>query len=300
MWRRSVVVCEKRAVAVSLVEWSRRGFPCVLVHGLGDAACVWNHLANQLMSAFRLIGMELRGHGDSAWDPERRYDNDVLAGDLSKIVALLGLKKIALVGHSLGAAVAIRFAADNPGVVSGLVIVDFGPELDETGVNEVLRGFADAPETFASAEQYAEWLVAHRPLADPSQLRQLAHGTLRQSPSGQWRLKADPALATASQISKLEVSQGRYRYPELWSALERIKCPTLVVRGMGSGILPHDVAARMADGVLSAGRLVTVAGAGHAVMMDNPAEFTRQVTNFLAGNAVSAGNSNGFFVSYDT
>lgn len=282
MWRRSVVVSEKDAIAVSVVEWSRRGLPCVLLHGFGDAACVWNHLAVRIMPQFRTVGMDFRGHGDSDWDPETRYDTETLTADLTNIVSLLGFERMILIGHSLGAAVAIRFAADNAARVIGLVIADFGPELDEIGVDEVVRNFVEMPRTFASTEEYAEWLIARRPLADPDQLRQLARCSLRRSPSRGWEPKADAALATNSQISRLELSEGRYRYPELWPALERIKCPALVIRGMGSGILPHDVAACMAERKLSAGRLATIDGAGHAVMMDNPAEFSSSVINFLA------------------
>jgi pimeloyl-ACP methyl ester carboxylesterase len=282
MWRRSVVVCDRPAIAVSVVEWSRRGLPCVLLHGFGDAACVWNSLAVRIMPEFRTVAMDFRGHGDSDWDPETRYDTETFAADLTKIVALLGFERMILIGHSLGAAVAIRVAADNAAQVAGLVIVDFGPELGESGIDEVLRSFIDTPRTFASADAYAEWLSARRPLAESKELRQLARCCLRQSASLSWELKSDPALASNSQISRLELSQGRYRYPELWPALERIKCPTLVIRGVGSGILPHDVAARMVERTLSAGRLTTIGGAGHAVMMDNPSEFTSNIINFLA------------------
>jgi pimeloyl-ACP methyl ester carboxylesterase len=218
------------------------------------------------MSEFRTVAMDLRGHGDSDWDPETRYDTETLIADLAKIIAVLGFDRIILVGHSLGAAIAIRFAAENAARMAGLVIVDFGPELDEIGVNEVLRRFVDMPRTFPSAEEYTRWLIAHRPLADPNQLRQFARCSLRQSPEQGWELKTDAALATRSQMCN-------------------IKCPSLVIRGMASGILPHDVAARMAAQTLSAGRLATIGGAGHAVMMDNPGEFSSSVVNFLSGIA---------------
>jgi pimeloyl-ACP methyl ester carboxylesterase len=285
MWRKSVIVCDKHYLALSVMEWSRRGFPCVLLHGLGDAGCVWNYLAIRIMSDFRTVAVDLRGHGDSDWDPETRYDTDALTDDLTKIIAALGFERVILIGHSLGAAAAIRFAAHNAARVAALVIVDFGPELDQIGVDEVLRGFADMPRTFASVEEYFQWLMAHRPLADPDQLRHLARCSLRQSPSQVWELKADAALATNSQISKLQLSQGRYHYPELWSALKRIKCPSQVIRGLGSGVLPHDVAARMTEQTLSAGRLATIGGAGHAIMIDNPGEFSRGVINFLTSIA---------------
>ena len=282
MWHRSVVVCEKHSIALAVVEWSRRGLPCVLLHGFGDAACVWNHLATRIMPEFRAVAIDLRGHGDSDWDPETRYDLETLTADLGKVVDTFGFERMVLIGHSFGAAVAMRFAAENAARAAGLVIVDFGPELDEAGVDEVLRAFADMPRTFASTDDYADWLIAHRPLADPNQLRHLARCSLRQSSQG-WQPKADAALATNSEISRLEAKGGRYHLPELWPALEQIKCPSLVIRGMGSGVLPSDVATRMVDRRLSAGRLATITGAGHAVMMDNPNEFTSSVIGFLSG-----------------
>jgi len=252
----------------------------MLLHGFGDTACVWNHLAIRIMPEFRTVAMDLRGHGDSDWDPEARYDTDTLTADLAKIVAVLNFQRMILIGHSLGAAVAIRFAADNADRVAGLVIVDFGPELDQQGIDQVVESFVNMPRTFASAEDYNKWLIDRRPLADPDQLRQLARCALRPISAG-WELKADAALATGSQIAKLEVGQGRYYYRELWSALERIKCPSLLVRGVGSGVLPHDVASRMVDRTLPAGRLTTIGAAGHAVMTDNPREFSNAVAGFL-------------------
>jgi pimeloyl-ACP methyl ester carboxylesterase len=51
---------------------------------------------------------------------------------------------------------------------------------------------------------------------------------------------------------------------------------------MASGVLPYDVARRMVDWALPDGRLATIAAAGHAVMMDNPIEFSASVSGFLS------------------
>jgi pimeloyl-ACP methyl ester carboxylesterase len=253
-----------------------------LLHGFGDAACVWNHLAIRLAPQFHVIAMDLRGHGNSDWDPETRYDSETFTADLTKAVAAFGFERTILIGHSLGADVAVRFAAENASRVAALVIVDFGPECGKAGIDEVLHGFAAMPRVFASGDEYAEWLIAHRPLADPGLLRQFARCTLRQSASQGWEPKADAALATRSDVSRLDVTEGRYCWPGLWPALARINCPSLVVRGMGSGVLPYDVACRMVDRALPNGRLATIAAAGHAVMMDNPVEFSASVGDFLA------------------
>src|SRR5579863_4459490 len=134
MWRKSVVACEKRHISLSIKEWSRRGSPLVMIHGLGDASGVWNYLAIRTAPQFHVAALDLRGHGDSDWDPEARYDTATLAADLGKALAALGFERMILIGHSLGADVAIRFAADHAERVAALVIVDYGPELQKSGI----------------------------------------------------------------------------------------------------------------------------------------------------------------------
>jgi pimeloyl-ACP methyl ester carboxylesterase len=226
--------------------------------------------------------MDLRGHGNSDWDPEERYDTETFTADLTKVVSAFGFEKMILVAHSLGADAAIRFTIENAARVAALVIVDFGPELDKAGVDQLMQNYSAMPRGFLSDEEYTQWLIAHRPLADPGLLRRFARYNLRQSSSGAWELKSDKALAMKSQVSKFETIDGRYCIPDLWAALTRITCPTLVIRGMGSGVLRYDVANRMVERTLARGRLFTVARAGHAVMMDNPTEFSANVLSFLA------------------
>jgi pimeloyl-ACP methyl ester carboxylesterase len=284
MWRKSILACETRQITLSVTEWSRRGLPLVMIHGLGDASCIWNYLAIRAAPHFHVAALDLRGHGDSDWDPEARYDTATFAADLTKAVVALGFDRMILIGHSLGADVAIRFAAEHAASVAALIIIDFGPELQKEGIDEVLRNFAAGPQNIASVEDYTKWLVERRPLADPAVLRQFARDCLRRSGDG-WAPKADPALVNNSEISRLVPSNGRFCNPELWSTLARIRCPTLVIRGSGSGVLPLDVADRMVERALWNGQLTTVSAAGHAVMMDNPAEFSASVMRFLSGIA---------------
>src|ERR1700731_2284877 len=103
MWIRSIAVGEKDELSVRAVEWSRRGFPCVLLHGFGENASVWGHLAPRLMSRFRVVAIDMRGHGNSDWDPESRYDAQTFTADLNKVVAAFSFERTILIGHSSGA-----------------------------------------------------------------------------------------------------------------------------------------------------------------------------------------------------
>jgi pimeloyl-ACP methyl ester carboxylesterase len=67
----------------------------------------------------------------------------------------------------------------------------------------------------------------------------------------------------------------------LWKMIASISSPVLVLRGIGSAVLPSDVAERM-EKVLPNGRLQTITGAGHALMSDNPGEFADALYPFLS------------------
>ena len=51
MWRKTIIACETQKISLSIKEWSRRGSPLVMVHGLGDASCIWNYLAIRTRAA---------------------------------------------------------------------------------------------------------------------------------------------------------------------------------------------------------------------------------------------------------
>ena len=68
---------------------------------------------------------------------------------------------------------------------------------------------------------------------------------------------------------------------EVWSVIPNISCPTLIVRGTETDILPLEVAERMVQ-VMPKARLVHVEQAGHMLMEDNPLRFLEVVREFLA------------------
>ena len=96
-------------------------------------------------------------------------------------------------------------------------------------------------------------------------------------------LRSDPALALGRDFDALPVLNGRYCKAELWDALAGVQCPILVMRGVGSAVLPPLVARRMIETTANAAPLSVVGRAGHAVMMDNPAGFRAAVATFLDG-----------------
>lgn len=270
---------------LNLLEWSREGVPLLLLHGFGNDAHIWDDFAPAVAPYYRTLALDHRGHGDSAWDPERRYDLDTLVADLGRVVDTLGFDRFVLVGHSLGGRVSMLYAGLHPQRLAGLVIVDIGPEVDARGVLRIRQETqAHIDPSFANPGEYERLLSLHYPAAKPAAIRRMAQHGLRRRDDGRFVLKMDPALRGAfMQPESPEAAAQREAetVARLWSALRNLPCPALVVRGAASDVFSADVADRMVEEALPNGHLAVVAQAGHSVMTDNPDGFREAVTAFV-------------------
>ena len=268
------------------LEWSSSGVPLLLVHGFGNEAHFWDDLAPALAPYYRTLALDLRGHGDSDWDADGRYDHLSMARDLECFAGALGFTRLVVVGHSLGGRVALRFAGRNLEKLAGLVLVDSGPELDARGTTRIRLDTAQQSPVFGSVEEYAELLARIYPGARRERLARLASSGLRRRENGRYERKLDPALLRRhdSIPEDKQRASAEAEAKALWEALARVDCPTLVVRGAASDVLSAETADRMVE-TARRGVLAEIPRAGHSVMLDNPEAFRTAVTGFVLGDA---------------
>jgi pimeloyl-ACP methyl ester carboxylesterase len=274
--------------SIHLLEWSREGVPLLLIHGFGNEAHIWDDFAPAVAPHYRTIAVDLRGHGDSAHDPERRYEYASHVRDLEAITAVLEIERLVLVGHSLGGRISMLFAAKHPERMAGLVIVDAGPDLDPRGVTRISGDVERSIGiTFASLAECEDALAHAYPAARPTALARMARHGMRRREDGRFERKTDPAFHAGRAEMTPEAAEAleKETSKQLWQALAEIRCPTLLVRGAASDILDPDTAERMADEVLPNARLAVVARAGHSVMTDNPEGFEEAVAAFVLGES---------------
>ena len=248
--------------------------PVVLLHGITGHARVWDHLAERLAPRHRVLALDQRGHGDSDPAPDDDYRVGTMADDVAAFVGSLRLDRFALLGHSMGGRIAIKYAADHAARLERLVIVDIGPDINLAGLERVRDMMAQSPERIESEDWAVEYIRRANPLQDLDMLRERVRHGLKRLPDGELTWKYAKGLRDM-------MREGRRDAVDLWEPLPRIPCPTLIVRGAESDILSAEVAKKMAER-LPDGRVVEIAGAGHTVPADRPEEFVRQIRAFLA------------------
>ncbi len=252
--------------------------PILFLHGLRGFSGTWRQAAAALSHEYRIIAYDQRGRGESDWDPLRNYYTDAYLADLEVMVDRLALRRFVLVGHSMGGTTAYVYADRHPERVAALVIEDIAPGSSTlgTGAERILAEMAALPMSFASWGEARRYWRARRPTVSDAALEQRLTESLRPSPDGRiiWRYDADG-------IRKTRLNPDHRRVVDLWPVVERLRIPTLVIRGELSDFCPAGILAQMSrrNPLISS---VTVPAASHYVHDEQPAAFIAHLRRFLA------------------
>jgi len=225
----------------------------VFLHGSGGNSGAWTEQYSVLHKAFNIAAVDLPGHGKSEGSGEK----DILAYvlRLKEILEVLKLERPVLVGHSLGAAIALSFAVQYPRDVSGVVAAGGGLTMP---VNpDILDGFAKQPDLILD-------LMCKFSIAKEN--RPKLFGPLRES-LGQARV--DVVAGDMLACSKFDLT----------GELENIRVPVLAVCGKEDKMTPPDSSEKIAGSIAGA-KCVLIEGAGHMAMLEKPEAFNDALKNF--------------------
>ncbi|MGK2850820.1 MAG: alpha/beta fold hydrolase [Candidatus Limnocylindrales bacterium] len=260
-------------VDLHILDWgSLDGTAVLLLHGFGQTAHTWDLVSVALPEPYRVLALDLRGHGDSGWTPDGDYRLDDMVTDVVQVVERLVLGRLVLVGMSLGGLVAIRAAARLSDRLAGLVLVDVGLEPAPRAGRAI--GEFLAREPLASIDAFVSRARAFNPDRPVELLRRSLEHSLRRTPDGMFTWKLDPRAQAMS-------VRGREDLESWWAAVVDIGAPALVVRGGRSRVLSPEGAAKLAA-AFPRGDLVTIPDAGHSVQGDQPAALADVLVRFLS------------------
>jgi pimeloyl-ACP methyl ester carboxylesterase len=265
-------------LAADVVGEGDRG-SVILAHGGGQTRHSWASTAEQLAArGWRTVSLDLRGHGDSGWDPQGDYDTVRYAEDLIDVAATMP-DKPALIGASLGGIAGMTAEAVlAPRTFSSLTLVDIIPRTDPAGVEKIM-GFMGAhlEQGFHSLEAAADSIAAylpHRPRPkDLSGLRK----NLRLGEDGRFRWHWDPKF-----VSGVRANRSKTHGEDLERRCREIDIPVHLIRGRMSELVSLE-AAKAFVASLRHGAFTDVADAGHMVAGDRNDVFLQAVVEFLEG-----------------
>jgi esterase len=260
------------------LDWGQNGPPILWLHGGALTAHTYDLVCLAMRANYHCIALDQRGHGDSEWSPTQDYGYKSHASDITSFVALLGWQRFVLVGMSMGGLNSIAYAAENSDRLAGLVLIDVGPEVRPAGAARI-RDFTSV-QVLDSVDDFVTRAMEFNPRRNPQLLRRSLHHNLRQRPDGKWMWKWDPRPREARAREGAVMEEVNRRSQLLWADVDRIGCPTLVVRGAESDVFLDDDAAKL-TARLKRGRTATIPGAGHTVQGDNPGALIKEITRFL-------------------
>lgn len=251
-------------------EWPNSGAPTLLLtQAWPSSVLVWEPFAAAMRDRFRVLALDVRGHGDSEWAADYRWQT--VMEDVGRFLAGRAAAPVAIVGHGGGGILALCFAAIHPAAVRRVVNVDQMPQPADVG--GAARLF---PETFKDPEEPVRILAERHWAAGAGVdvLRAAMRLSLRQLEDGRWTWRRDPEIVAALMRRELIPDEQ-----ECSSLFAQIRCPALLVRGADSfgGREAFDRAAA----IIPDARVVEVARSRHLPHLSNPAGFVAAVRPFL-------------------
>lgn len=265
------------------------GFPVVLVHGLGLSGALWNRFCAALASEYQLIRVNLRGSPRSRELERTELTLERWAADLGAVLEALGVERPVVVGHSLGASVALRFALDRRDDVRALVLM--GAEANLSNLASRMLRSAERIES-GGLEAWIEGAWIENP--------PFSEASLRRDPTmlDEYRslLLENDALDYVRQCRAIASAE------DLSGRLGDIVAPTLVVVGASDDRTLPDHARELAAKIPGA-RLVELWEVGHTIPLEAPEPTAETVAAFIeevAAAAAAAGNGGASVLRADT
>jgi non-heme chloroperoxidase len=245
------------------------GMPMILLHGVTDSWRSFEPVLPHLPETIRAFAISQRGHGDSS-RPKAGYGYAEMSEDLCAFMNAMNLPAAVIVGHSMGASVAQRFAVDHPKRLSGLVLAGaFATLYQDPAISEftttAIAGLAD-PIDPAFVKEFQLSTLAHEV---PSEFLETVVRESLKVPARVWRAAFEGFVAT----------------PDFSRDLANISAPALILWGDRD----HYARRRDQDALLSAlpnVRLVTYEGGGHALHWEDPVRFARDLTDFVSSHGL--------------
>lgn len=251
----------------------RDGMPVLFLGGVGQTRHSWRRAADQVVAAgYRGILMDLRGHGDSSWSPDKSYRFPHFVADVNAMIEAIG-EPVAIVGASLGGKVGLAVGGyHGPAAVRAVVIVDTVPK---NNWNPETNSVPVPEDGYASPDEAAAILARQRGEEPKPGAGDRLRKSMRQNEAGRWFWHWDPSLMGGSHgLSTYEALDY------LNGAAAQLTVPLLVAKGELSDEVTEDGVAALRE-LAPQLEVETIPGARHMLVGDRNDVFAACVNDFL-------------------
>jgi 2-succinyl-6-hydroxy-2,4-cyclohexadiene-1-carboxylate synthase len=255
------------------VEVNGQGPPVLLLHGFTGASENWLPFQAEWHPFFKLISVDIIGHGKTESPVDAgRYSMELVVKDLRFILQALNIKKVSIVGYSMGGRLALSYAAIYPEMVTALILESSSPglkteaerkarvvndhKLAEKILNEGIQSFIDFWESIPLFKSQK-----HLPLEVQESIRNQ-------------RLCNDP-IGLANSL----LGMGTGKQPSWWDKLHTLQFPVLLLCGEDDQKFCN-IAIEMENLLPNSEKLV-IEKCGHAIHVEQPKFFGKIVKEYL-------------------
>lgn len=227
------------------------GEPLLLLHGFGGSSQNWHPFTAKLSEHYRLIVVDMRGHGFSS-NPESRITHREAADDIFRLLERLGVGSFSAMGMSSGGMVLLHMATRQPARISSMVLISAASHFPDQARAIMRRA------TFNTMPQEVQEMYRECAKRGDEQIRQLI-----------------------SQFNALHNNYDDMNFTA--KSLSTIRARTLVVHGDRDNFFPVDIPVTIYRSIPDA-VLWIIHGGDHVPIYDSTVPFTSTALRFLSGN----------------
>jgi pimeloyl-ACP methyl ester carboxylesterase len=265
-----------------------KGEPIIALHGLIENTAYWTltGVADKLAENFRLISMEMRGHGRTVVDGEPRgFDIETMGDDLIAFADHLKIDRFHLLTHSTGGMIATRYAMKDCSRFASIVLTDttsFTSFVNDTP--EKIKAFHDQFASFFEKLSWEQMIAAIHTNSRP-----FFRGIAEMNDTD----KREKMFGVALEIFKLndrfviaEFVRSFYNDPDQRvESLRKISCPVLIIYGEKDDIMiqPSKTMAKEIPGA----RILEYPGVGHMTAIEEPRRFADDIFAFYKNHPIT-------------
>ena len=241
------------------------GSPLLILHGLFGSSDNWQTLGKKFSENFQVYLIDLRNHGHSAHSTDFSYE--LMADDINELILSENLKKVHLLGHSMGGKVAMRAVQKYPFHIEKLIVADIGVKKYPMHHEHIIAGLQSINLKETTSRSEARKLLTNYVKEEGVQQFLLKNLYWKEKGLLCWRMNLDVLVEQMPEILK-EIPK------------EISLTPTLFLRGEKSKyILEEDF--DLLYELFPNSEIETVYNAGHWLHAENPLDFYQLVTDFL-------------------